>query len=124
MDAPKEQDMTLAGWGSWGGKGVKKNKNARKFVKKIAGVDAAERKDAGKKNVIISEKKAKAEKYLSTSLPFPYTSQSQYEQALSSNTITPETSTVGSLQRAITPRIIKKPGAILAPLKKLHTATS
>lgn len=116
--------MTLAGWGSWGGKGVKKNKNARKFIKKIAGVDTAERKDYGKKNVIISEKKAKAEKYLSSSLPFPYTSQSQYEQALSSNTIAAETSTMGSFQRGITPRIIKKPGAILQPLKKLHTAAS
>lgn len=119
-DAPQEEDMTLAGWGSWGGKGVKQRKNAKKFIKKIAGIEASQRKDFGKANVIVSERKPKADKYLSTSLPFPYTSQSQYEFALSSGTLAPETSTVNSFQRATTPRVIKKPGAIIQPLRKLH----
>lgn len=69
--------------GAWAGKGAKKSKNARKFVKKIDGVDASQRKDAKLNHVIISERKdKKAAKYMLKDLPFPYTSAAQHEHKL------------------------------------------
>jgi U3 small nucleolar RNA-associated protein 14 len=59
-DAPKDQDLTLPGWGAWGGKGLKDRKNV--VVKKALpgeGVTASKRKDAKLGNVIISEKRIK-----------------------------------------------------------------
>jgi U3 small nucleolar RNA-associated protein 14 len=58
-DAPREEDVSLPGWGSWTGKGVKRRATAAKLVKKIPGIEAAKRKDAKLSNVIINEKKAK-----------------------------------------------------------------
>jgi U3 small nucleolar RNA-associated protein 14 len=59
-DAPKEEDLTLPGWGSWTGLGVKRRATEKKLIKKIPGIDASKRKDAKLKNVIINEKKSKA----------------------------------------------------------------
>jgi U3 small nucleolar RNA-associated protein 14 len=94
--------------GSWAGKGAKKNKNPKKkFVKKIAGIDASERKDAGLNHVIINEKKdKKASKYMLKDLPFPYTSAAQLEHKLRTP-MGPEwsTSTVSPLLPSL-PRIL------------------
>lgn len=87
--------------GSWGGKGAKKNKHAKKFITKIAGIAPAARQDANFTNVIISEKKdKKAQKYLLKDLPFPYTSAAQHEHKLRTP-MGPEwsTSTVSSVCR-------------------------
>jgi U3 small nucleolar RNA-associated protein 14 len=59
-DAPKEEDLTLPGWGSWTGLGVKRRATEKKLIKKIPGIDASKRKDAKLKDVIINEKKSKA----------------------------------------------------------------
>ena len=53
----QSEDLTLPGWGSWGGKGMKKRKN--KIVKTTKGIDPMKRKDAKLKNVIINEKRNK-----------------------------------------------------------------
>jgi U3 small nucleolar RNA-associated protein 14 len=58
-DALKEEDLTLPGWGSWTGQGVKRRKTELKLIKKIPGIDASKRKDAKLKHVIISEKRVK-----------------------------------------------------------------
>lgn len=129
-DAPREEDTTLAGWvsttsalqdatnswlqGSWGGKGVKKNKNAKKFTKVVAGVDAAARKDAGKANVIINEKKdKKAAKYMLKDLPYPYTSAAQYEASFTTP-VGADWNAIATHQRATMPRVTKKVGSRLA----------
>ncbi|KAJ9118136.1 hypothetical protein QFC22_004039 [Naganishia vaughanmartiniae] len=117
-DAPKVEDTTLAGWGSWGGKGVKKNKNSKKFTKIIAGVDATERKDFGKANVIINEKKdKKAAKYMLKDLPYPYTSAAQYEASFSAP-VGSDWNAIAAHQRATMPRVTKKPGAIIDPVAR------
>lgn len=80
-DVRRRSDSDLQG--SWAGKGAKKAKNARKFIKKIDGVNASERKDAKMNHVIISERKdKKAAKYMLKDLPFPYTSAAQHEHKL------------------------------------------
>ncbi|GAA5920508.1 hypothetical protein JCM1841_003452 [Sporobolomyces salmonicolor] len=117
-DAPREEDHTLPGWGSWGGKGAKKAKNAKKIVKKIAGIDASQRKDAGLNHVIISEKKdKKAAKYMLKDLPFPYTSAAQHEHKLRTP-MGPEWSTSTVLRDQTIPAVLVKPGATVRPVSK------
>jgi len=55
-DAPREEDLTLPGWGSWTGQGVKRRVTEKKLVKKVPGIEASKRKDAKLKHVIINEK--------------------------------------------------------------------
>ncbi|KIJ30109.1 hypothetical protein M422DRAFT_268357 [Sphaerobolus stellatus SS14] len=72
QDAPREEDNTLPGWGSWGGRGVKRNPTAKNVIKKVAGIVPTARADHGQPHVIISEKKdKKAAKYLVKDLPYP-----------------------------------------------------
>ncbi|GAA5887298.1 hypothetical protein JCM16303_006580 [Sporobolomyces ruberrimus] len=118
-DAPQEEDNTLPGWGSWAGKGAKKNKNPKKkFVKKIAGIDASERKDAGLNHVIINEKKdKKASKYMLKDLPFPYTSAAQLEHKLRTP-MGPEWSTSTVLRDQTIPAVLVKPGTTVRPVSR------
>ncbi|GJN90772.1 hypothetical protein Rhopal_003786-T1 [Rhodotorula paludigena] len=117
-DAPREEDNTLPGWGAWSGKGVKKQKNAKKFTTKIAGVEAGQRKDAGMNHVIISEKKDKrASKYMLKDLPFPYTSAAQHEQKLRTP-MGPEWSTSTILRDQTIPAVLVKPGVTIRPVDR------
>ncbi|GAA6028278.1 hypothetical protein JCM8097_006953 [Rhodosporidiobolus ruineniae] len=117
-DAPREEDNTLPGWGAWGGKGAKKQKNPRKFITKIAGVDADKRKDAGLNHVIISEKKdRKAAKYMLKDLPFPYTSAAQHEHKLRTP-MGPEWSTSTVLRDQTIPAVLVKPGVTIRPVSQ------
>lgn len=117
-DAPHDEDLTLPGWGSWGGKGVKKSKNAKKVVKHIPGIDASKRKDAKYQNVIISERTdKKAKKYLTKDLPYPYTSKKQYEQRLAQPTGA-EWNTRTVHKDMVMPRVLTKPGTVIKPVSK------
>ncbi|KDN40574.1 hypothetical protein RSAG8_08046, partial [Rhizoctonia solani AG-8 WAC10335] len=121
-DAPKEVDTTLTGWGSWGGRGTKKQALRPNFIKKVAGVDASKRADAGKKNVIISEKKdKKAAKYLVKDLPYPYTSKEQFARSMATP-IGTEWNTRVAHQRAVLPRVVKKMGTVIDPLERMFYA--
>ncbi|KAF8310820.1 Utp14-domain-containing protein [Clavulina sp. PMI_390] len=118
--APKEIDMTLAGWGSWGGKGTKKSKRAPhpSLIKKVPGIAPTARADAGKAHLIISEKKdKKASKYLVRDLPHPYTSRAQFEKSLDTP-VGPEWNTRTSFQKGTLPRVVKKMGTIIDPVQQ------
>ncbi|CUA77696.1 U3 small nucleolar RNA-associated protein 14 [Rhizoctonia solani] len=118
-DAPKEVDTTLVGWGSWGGRGTKKQAPRPNLIKKIAGVDASKRADAGKKHIIISEKKdKKASKYLVKDLPYPYTSKEQFARSMATP-IGTEWNTRVAHQRAVLPRVVKKMGIVIDPLERM-----
>lgn len=120
-DAPQEIDVTIPGWGSWGGKGVRKskaNKGKPRFIKHQAGIQASERKDAGLTNVILSEKREKrSAKYLVKDLPHPYTSAAQHEQSLRVP-LGPEWQT-GPTHRSFTrPQVLTRMGQIIDPVSK------
>lgn len=123
-EAPHEVDTSLPGWGSWGGKGVKVNKNKeeekrKKFIKKTQGVETKDRKDANKSNVIISEKTEKRplSKYSLKDIPYPYTSRAQYEKALQ-NPVGQEWNSKQSSMRMSAPKIQLKPGQVIQPMKR------
>ncbi|PWN38794.1 Utp14-domain-containing protein [Ceraceosorus guamensis] len=123
-DAPMEVDETLPGWGSWGGKGVKKARRGRgqeqqrKYTRTIAGLEASQRKDANMKGVIINEKRdKKADKFKAKDLPFPYTSAAQYQLAMQ-NPIGPEWNTRTTHQRLTLPRVVTKPGKAILPIQR------
>ncbi|KAF9507397.1 hypothetical protein BS47DRAFT_1398668 [Hydnum rufescens UP504] len=82
-DAPTTVDMTLPGWGSWGGRGTKKSQPKPHLIKKVPGVAPAARADAGKARVIISERKdKKAGRYMVKDLPHSYTTKARFESSL------------------------------------------
>ncbi|PBK84660.1 Utp14-domain-containing protein [Armillaria gallica] len=117
-DAPKEVDTTLPGWGSWGGAGTRKAPPKPSLIKKIAGVNAANRADHGKGHVIISEKRdKKAAKYLVKDLPYPYTSKAQFERGME-QPLGVEWNTRVGFQKATLPKVVKKMGTVIDPLQK------
>ncbi|KDQ62895.1 hypothetical protein JAAARDRAFT_202438 [Jaapia argillacea MUCL 33604] len=118
-DAPHEVDTTLPGWGSWGGKGARRQAPKPHLIKKVAGVDPKSRADYNKAHVIISEKRdKKAAKYMVKDLPYPYTSKAQYERSIEAP-IGTEWNTRLGFQRGTLPKVVKKMGAIINPLEKL-----
>ena len=77
-------------------------------MKQIPGVAPAARADAGKKHLIVSERKdKKAAKYLVRDLPYPYTSAAQYERSME-RPLGAEWNTRVGFQRATLPKVVKK----------------
>lgn len=121
-EAEKEVSNHLPGWGSWTGDGlsraVRKANNRQKhnplFKTKTAGTKREDRKDAGKQNVIISEKQdRKGKKYLAPQLPHQFEAKSQYERSLRVP-VGPEWTTKETFQRSTRPRVVVKPGIVEA----------
>lgn len=119
-DKPKDIDLTLPGWGEWGGQGLKMSKRKkRRFI--IKAPPGPPRKDSNLGNVIISEQKDKAiAKYQVSDLPFPYINVKQFEQSIRApigKTWNPET----AFKQLVRPKIVTKVGAIIKPIDKEET---
>ncbi|KAF9503812.1 hypothetical protein BS47DRAFT_1402036 [Hydnum rufescens UP504] len=97
-DAPTTIDMTLPGWGSWGGRGTKKSQPKPHLIKK--------RKDK------------KAGRYMVKDLPHPYTTKAQFELSLEMP-IGSEWNTRMGFQKSTLPKVIKKMGTVINPIEKL-----
>jgi len=115
-DAPTTVDMTVPGWGSWGGRGTKKSQPKPRL---IPGVTPAARADAGKAWVITSERKdKKASRYMVKDLPHPYTTKAQFESSLEMP-IGPEWNTRMGFQRSALPKVVKTMGTVIDPIEML-----
>ncbi|KAI9137835.1 small-subunit processome [Paraphysoderma sedebokerense] len=118
-DKPKDIDLTLPGWGSWAGSGVKKT-TTKKIIKKAKpgdGVEVNKRKDAKLKHVIINEKRVKkVSKYLVPDVPHPFENRQQYELAIA-QPVGKEWNTASIYQKHIKPKVSTKLGAIIEPVK-------
>ncbi|KAJ1914226.1 hypothetical protein H4219_004882 [Mycoemilia scoparia] len=116
---PKDEDLTLPGWGSWGGAGIQKPKN--KIIRKAPTVSkklATARKEFQKynSNVIVNEKILKANtKYQVENIPHPFGNAQEYEYSMQVP-IGKEWNTTGSFNRLIKPRVITKMGKIIKPI--------
>ncbi|XP_011844133.1 PREDICTED: U3 small nucleolar RNA-associated protein 14 homolog C isoform X2 [Mandrillus leucophaeus] len=111
----KDVDLTLPGWGEWGGVGLKPStKKRRQFLKAPEGPP---RKDKNLPNVIISEKRnIHAAAHQVQVLPYPFTHHRQFERTIQ----TPVGSTWNTqraFQKLTTPKVVTKPGHIIKPIK-------
>lgn len=121
-DAPKVQDLTLPGWGSWAGQGVPEKEQKTKILKLPApgeGISKSKRKDSNLQNVIINEKQNKRllQTWMVPKVPFPYTSQEEYEKATRSKPLGPEWNTATTYRKRVEPRVQVKVGSIIDPIK-------
>lgn len=116
-EGDKEEDLTLPGWGGWAGDGVTEQPK-KKFVRKINGVvQEGKRKDKNLKNVIINERVNKKNlKYQSGAVPYPFESKEQYERSLRMP-IGQQWTSKETHQKLTMPRIIKKQGHVIDPMK-------
>ncbi|XP_073966514.1 U3 small nucleolar RNA-associated protein 14 homolog A [Choristoneura fumiferana] len=111
-DKPEDIDLSLPGWGSWGGKGVKAPKRRKnRFITK--GAPKMPRRDENKGDVIIKEfKDPKLAVHKVTNVPFPFTSVKDYEASIRAplgNTFVTEK----AHQQLIKPSVITKAGAVI-----------
>lgn len=118
-DAPKVEDMTLPGWGSWTGDGVAASEPRVRILRTTPGViEAKRRRDANMKNVIINEKQNKRLQaaWMVPKVPHPYRSREEYERARV-KPLGPEWNSVHTFKRRIQPRVQVKVGSIIDPIK-------
>lgn len=115
-EQPKDIDLTLPGWGVWGGEGIAPQKG-KIILKSKEGIDPRKRKDAHLRHVIIHEKQAKnAVKLMVAKPPFPFRSREEYEKTLGAPTGKEWNSTLNYTNK-IKPRVRVKVGSIIDPIK-------
>ncbi|XP_005401312.1 PREDICTED: U3 small nucleolar RNA-associated protein 14 homolog A [Chinchilla lanigera] len=113
---PKDVDLTLPGWGEWGGIGLKPSaKKRRRFL--IKAPEGPPRKDKNLPNVIISEKRnIHAAAHQVRVLPYPFTHHQQFERTVQTP-IGSTWNTQRAFQKLTTPKVVTKPGHIIKPIK-------
>lgn len=113
---PKDVDLTLPGWGEWGGIGLKPSaKKRRRFL--IKAPEGPPRKDKNLPNVIISEKRnIQAAAHQVQVLPYPFTHHQQFERTVQTP-IGSTWNTQRAFQKLTTPKVVTKPGHIIKPIK-------
>nr|SVE84338.1 EOG090X08JJ [Daphnia pulex] len=113
--APKDIDLTLPGWGEWGGSGVKISKRKRRqFI--IKAPPAPKRRDENQGNLIINEdKNTNMRRQQVDDLPFPFRSAAAFETTIRApvtSTFIPET----AVRKLAAPKVITKIGTVIAPM--------
>lgn len=113
---PKDVDLTLPGWGEWGGGGLKPStKKRRRFL--IKAPEGPPRKDKNLPNVIINEKRnIHAAAHQVRVLPYPFTHHQQFERTIQ-NPIGSTWNTQRAFQKLTTPKVVTRPGHIIEPIK-------
>lgn len=119
-EAPKIEDVTLPGWGVWGGEGISENnsKSKNRWVLHKKGLDPKARLDKDLKHVIINERriKATAKTFTIPSVPFPFSTAEEHARHIA-QPIGKEWNTVTTFKKRIQPRIVTKAGSIIKPIK-------
>ncbi|XP_012507619.1 PREDICTED: U3 small nucleolar RNA-associated protein 14 homolog A-like isoform X2 [Propithecus coquereli] len=113
---PQDVDLTLPGWGEWGGVGLKPSaKKRRRFLVKAP--EGPPRKDKNLPNVIINEKRnIHAAAHQVRVLPYPFTHHRQFERTIQTP-IGSTWNTQRAFQKLTTPKIVTKAGHIIKPIK-------
>ncbi|XP_037678056.1 U3 small nucleolar RNA-associated protein 14 homolog A [Choloepus didactylus] len=113
---PKDVDLTLPGWGEWGGAGLKPSaKKRRRFLIKTP--EGPPRKDKNLPNVIINEKRnIHAAAHQVRVLPYPFTHHMQFERTIQTP-IGSTWNTQRAFQKLTAPKVVTKPGHIIKPIK-------
>ncbi|KAL1766408.1 U3 small nucleolar RNA-associated protein 14-like A [Sigmodon hispidus] len=113
---PKSVDLTLPGWGEWGGLDLKPSaKKRRRFL--IKAPEGPPRKDTNLPNVIINENRnIHAAAHQVRVLPYPFTHHQQFERTIQ-NPIGSTWNTQRTFQKLTAPKIVTKAGHIIKPIK-------
>lgn len=112
---PEHIDLSLPGWGQWGGKGIKAPKRKRnRFITR--GAPITPRRDDNKGDIIIKEyKDPKLTAHKITEVPFPFKTVRDFEASIRAplgNTFIPE----NAHRKLIQPSKITKAGTIINPM--------
>jgi len=114
---PKNIDLTLPGWGEWGGGGAVPSKRKRKRFT-VKAPPAPKRRDENNKILIINtEKDEKIRGHQVSNVPFPFTSVSDYEASIRAPvgaTFVPRTAHL----KMIKPRIKTRAGEVIEPMSR------
>jgi len=114
---PKNIDLTLPGWGEWGGGGAVPSKRKRKRFT-VKAPPAPKRRDENNKILIINtEKDEKIRSHQVSTVPFPFTSVSDYEASIRAPvgaTFVPRTAHL----KMIKPRIKTRAGEVIEPMSR------
>nr|SVE71131.1 EOG090X08JJ [Daphnia similis]SVE71763.1 EOG090X08JJ [Daphnia similis]SVE72390.1 EOG090X08JJ [Daphnia similis] len=112
---PKDIDLTLPGWGEWGGSGLELSKRKKShFIIKAPPVP--KRRDDNQGNLIINQdKNTNMRRQQVNDLPFPFHSAAAFEykiRAPVTSTFIPET----AVRKLAAPKVLTKIGTIIAPM--------
>ncbi|XP_046899167.1 U3 small nucleolar RNA-associated protein 14 homolog A [Hypomesus transpacificus] len=114
---PKVVDLTLPGWGEWGGQGLKTSRRKqRRFRVKAA--PPPPRRDGKLRAIIISEKRDSAVAALQVSqLPFPFENPAQFQHTIRSP-IGRTWNTQQVVRKITAPKVVTQLGAIIDPIAR------
>lgn len=114
---PEVVDLTLPGWGEWGGVGLKPSRWKRKRFR-IQMAPPPPRQDQKLPDVIISEKRsASVASHQVSHLPFPFQNTAQFESTIRTP-IGPTWNTQSVVKSMTKPKVITQMGAIIEPMVK------
>lgn len=114
-EKPKDVDLSLPGWGSWGGKGIAVSKRKQKrfivrFPKKM------KRRDENKGALVINEaRSAKVREHQVSEVPFPFKTVKDFEASVRApigREFVPE----NAFRKLIAPAVRTKMGTIIQPM--------
>ncbi|RZC42217.1 U3 small nucleolar RNA-associated protein 14 A, partial [Asbolus verrucosus] len=116
-DKPNNINLSLPGWGSWGGTNIKISKRKkRRFTIKMP--EKMPRRDDNKGSLIINENaQNKIKEHMVSEVPFPFKTVKDFEASIRapiSNTFVPET----AYRKLIKPAVTTKMGTIIEPMSK------
>lgn len=111
----KDVDLTLPGWGAWGGTGIKPSRRKHKRFR-VKAPPAPPRKDQRLPDVIISEKRnSSLSLHQVSSLPFPFQTHTQFESTVRSP-LGRTWNTERAVKSITKPRLVTQLGAIIQPM--------
>ncbi|KAK9538169.1 hypothetical protein VZT92_005721 [Zoarces viviparus] len=114
---PKVLDLTLPGWGEWGGTSLKPSRSKRRRFK-IKAAPPPPRKDQHLPSVIMSEKRnSSISLHQVSSLPFPFESHAQFESTIRSP-LGRTWNTERTVRKISKPRVVTQLGAIIEPMAR------
>ncbi|XP_023843890.1 U3 small nucleolar RNA-associated protein 14 homolog A [Salvelinus sp. IW2-2015] len=114
---PKVIDLTLPGWGEWGGLGLQPSRSKRKrFRVKVA--PPPPRQDQKLPNIIIAEKRdSSIAAHQVCQLPFPFENPTQFERTIRSP-VGHTWNTQNTVQKITAPKVVTQLGAIIEPIAR------
>ncbi|TNN56350.1 U3 small nucleolar RNA-associated protein 14 A [Liparis tanakae] len=114
---PKAVDLTLPGWGEWGGTGLKPSRSKRRRFRTKAAPPPL-RKDQHLPSVIMSEKRNRSiSLHQVSALPFPFQNHAQFESTIRSP-MGRTWNTERTVKKIVKPRVVTKLGAIIEPMAR------